>query len=106
MTKRERIENLIGAPECYGLPYAQTIDWYKWRSSLIDRLTEGSVEVNGFYSDEEKTNWAFDQRTMPHDTHTALLLDIQPLKRAVQKEELYKFLPEEMIGRIKEHGIC
>lgn len=121
MTLRERIEKLIGdlptfvSPDQYYRPTMSVDTYVEWRTSIIDRLCESSKVV---HTANNAAWWATPQ-DMAHDTHTAILLDIQPIQRGVTKEEIVNLLrggcaastcfesssAKELADRIEREGI-
>jgi hypothetical protein len=102
---RDRIEKLVGKRPCWSWSDDRLDDWY-W--SVINRLAKNTQVMTGQDGDAFGVVPADD-----YDTHTALVLDIQPIKRGVTKREILKYLrredswmeDKEMADRIEREGI-
>ncbi|CAK0739414.1 hypothetical protein CCP2SC5_1020002 [Azospirillaceae bacterium] len=119
---KARIERLIGdGPEgsfsvygdddTYKAVQTMALGWIKWRESLIDRLANSAEIMTGQNGDAFGVVPSY-----TFDTHSALVLDIQPISRGVSKDEIVKLLksgkdawPTEMFtlaDRIEKFGVC
>ena len=83
--------------------------WEDWRQCLIDRLAKDARIMTGHPDDSFGV--VYDDN---RDTHSALILDVQPLNRGVSKQEIINVLRhcpyqirglEEMANRIERFGI-
>lgn len=117
MNARERIEKLVGSPHHHAISYpgyrelaeikAINTTWLEWRESLIERLSGSAVVVYG----NEHIGW--DDNHLKLDDKSALLIDVQPLKRGVSKAEIVEHLrgnstrglDKELAARIEAEGI-
>ena len=113
---RERIEKLIGdGPGSLGLDgwtvHENQRCWAEWRRSLIDRLAINSVLVGGERMDSTK-EWIWSKTYGPHligATHSAIILDIQPLKRGIPKSHVVAVLRgegyDELADDLEREGV-
>lgn len=93
---KERISKLIGdGPDtdpAVGYIARDVHDvWYRWRGALIDRLASQAKTV---YFSQEQGYLSEEQENC--DTHSALILDIQPIRKGVTKAELIEVLDDAL----------
>jgi hypothetical protein len=88
------------------------IQFNKWRDALVDQLAKHVIYTHGFQIEDADNAWVFGETSSDDDTHSALLLDIQPIKRGVTKSSIIAALYDpqaydrvEMAERIRNEGI-
>lgn len=75
MTKQEIVERLLKlAPDVKNF-----VSIYSYRDAFAERLAENAVVMYG--STDEDAGWGFGRAPSRFDTHTALLIDVQPIKK-------------------------
>ena len=94
---KSRIENLIGKPSfAFCDDDSDKLEnWQNWHEALIKRLAKNAISVAAYQhqlDDSRGNTWIARQHMDADSTHSALLLDIQPIKRGVTKKEIVEYL--------------
>lgn len=94
---KERIRKLIGERPAWCWSDDRLDDWF---NGLTDRLAENARIVYG----DHDCYWApeIDKKA---DLYSGVIIDIQPITKAVSINELEKLLPADVLERLKQYGV-
>lgn len=98
-TKMRKLD--IFKPECFenhnGVRFTSTLCANVANAILQEYIEKNGVKVNG-NNDQSDRGWAFDERLLPTTTHTATLINIEPIKKKCVEHENSPFHQDMFFG--------